>query len=99
MGGVVVEVETLGGVAGIGFTSITNSAVAASAVNQAEETLRIVNDRHGVGLTTITEVLRSQTALLRARLSLLAARYDYYVGYAQTLLATGLLTDVTKLSN
>jgi OMF family outer membrane factor len=72
--------------------------VAASAVHQAEETLRIVNDRHTVGLTTITEVLRSQTALLRARLSLLAARYDYYVGYAQTLLSTGLLTDVTKLT-
>lgn len=80
------------------LTSQERVTVAASAVHQAEETLRIVNDRHNVGLTTITEVLRSQTALLRARLSLLAARYNYYVGYAQTLLATGLLTDVTKLT-
>jgi outer membrane protein TolC len=79
-------------------TSQEKVLVAKSAVNQAEETLRIVNDRHGVGLTTITEVLRSQTALLRARLNLLAARYDYYVGYAQTLLVTGQLTDVGKLT-
>ncbi len=33
MGGVVVEVETLSGIVGIGFTSITNSAIAAAAVN------------------------------------------------------------------
>jgi len=80
------------------LTSQERVGVAAAAVDQAEETLRIVNDRHGVGLTTITEVLRAQTALLRARLNLLAARYDYYVGYAQTLLAAGLLTDVSNLT-
>lgn len=68
--------------------------VAARAVAQAEETLRIVQDRYQEGLTTITELLRAETALLRARLNLLAARYDYYVGYAQVLLASGRLTDV-----
>jgi len=31
---------------------------------------------------------------VRARLSLLAARYDYYISYAQILLASGRLTDV-----
>jgi len=81
------------------LTSQERVNVAASAVDLAKETLRIVNDRNAVGLTTITEVLRSQTALLRARLNLLAARYDYYLGYAQTLLATGQLTDVTKLTS
>jgi len=35
MGGVVVEVTTAGGVTGIGFTSITNSAVVASAIDVA----------------------------------------------------------------
>jgi outer membrane protein TolC len=72
--------------------------VAAGAVDQAAEAYRIAGDRHGVGLTTVTEVLRAQTALVRARMSLLAARYDYYVGYAQTLLATGQLNDVTPLA-
>lgn len=68
--------------------------VAATAVSQAEEALRIVRDRHGVGLATITEVLNSQTALLRSRMNLLGARYDYYVGYARTLLVTGKLDGV-----
>ncbi|MCS6806885.1 MAG: TolC family protein [Acidobacteriota bacterium] len=68
--------------------------VAARTVDQAAEVLRIVQDRHQEGLTTITEVLRAGTALVRARLNLLAARYDYYVGYAQVLLASGRLNDV-----
>lgn len=68
--------------------------VAARAVTQAEETLRIVQDRYQEGLTTITEMLRAETALLRARLNVLTARYDYYVGYANLLLASGRLTDV-----
>lgn len=68
--------------------------VAARAVNQAIEAMRIVQDRYREGLTTITEVLRAETALVRSRMNLLAARYDYYVGYAGVLLATGRLTDV-----
>jgi outer membrane protein TolC len=69
-------------------------AVAARSVDQAQEALRIVQDRYQEGLTTITEVLRAETALLRARLNVLAARYDYYVGYANVLLMSGRLTDV-----
>ncbi|MCS6817197.1 MAG: TolC family protein [Blastocatellia bacterium] len=68
--------------------------VAARAVQQAEEALRIVQDRHQEGLTTITEVLRAQTALVRARMNALTARYEYVVGYATVLLATGRLTDI-----
>jgi len=67
---------------------------AAEAVTQAREALRIVEDRYQAGLTIITEVLRAQTAFVRARLNLLAARYDYYMGYAHILIATGRLTDV-----
>lgn len=81
------------------LTSRERVHVAAKSVDQAAETLRIVNDRHGVGLTTITEVLRSQTTLLRTQMNVLAARYDYYLSYAQTLLATGSLTDVARLTN
>jgi outer membrane protein TolC len=69
--------------------------VAASAVSQASEALRIVQDRHGEGLTTISEVLNAQTALLRAKMNLLAARYDYYLGFAHARLASGKLEDVT----
>ncbi|UCF36016.1 MAG: TolC family protein [Acidobacteriota bacterium] len=72
--------------------------VAASAVDQAAETLRIVQDRHGVGLTTVTEVLRAQTALLKSQMMLLGARYDYYLGYANTLMVTGSLNDVSPFT-
>jgi outer membrane protein len=68
--------------------------VAAQAVSQAEEALRIVRDRYQKGLTIITEVLRAETAFVRTRLNLIAARYDYYIGYARVLVAGGRLTDV-----
>ena len=69
-------------------------AVVAQVTAQATETLRMVQDRYHAGLTTITELLRAQTALVRARSDVLAARYDQYVGYANVLLAAGRLKDV-----
>lgn len=69
-------------------------AVTARVISQATEALRIVQDRYHEGLTTITEVLRAETALTEARMKVLAARYDHYVGYASVLLATGRLLDV-----
>lgn len=72
--------------------------VAAVAVDQAAETLRITQDRHEEGLTLITELLRAQTAVVRAQMNLLGARYDYYVGYAQTLLVSGQLRDVASFN-
>jgi len=71
-------------------------AVSARSVDQAGESLRIVQDRYREGLTTITEVLRAETAHVRARLNLLAARYDHYVGYATVLLVTGHLIAVDE---
>jgi outer membrane protein TolC len=69
-------------------------AVAARAAEQAKEVLRIVRDRYEAGLTTITEVLRAETALVRSRMSVLKARYDHYIGYAGMLMASGRLTGV-----
>ncbi|HEU4478675.1 MAG TPA: TolC family protein [Pyrinomonadaceae bacterium] len=69
-------------------------AVVAQITAQATETLRMVQDRYHAGLTTITELLRAQTALVRARSDVLTARYDQYVGYANVLLAAGRLKDV-----
>jgi outer membrane protein TolC len=69
-------------------------AVVAQVTAQATETLRMVQDRYHAGLTTITELLRAQTALVRARSDVLAARYEQYVGYANVQLAAGRLKDV-----
>jgi outer membrane protein TolC len=68
--------------------------VASSAAEQAAAAARIVRDRYENGLTTITEQLRADHALLAARLAFLDARYDYITGYADLLRATGDLTDV-----
>ncbi|NWF56183.1 MAG: TolC family protein [Syntrophaceae bacterium] len=67
-------------------------------VTQAQEALRIVQDRYKEGLTTITEVLRAETALLRTRLNLVSSRYEHYIGYARVLMATGKLTDVAAFN-
>ncbi len=69
--------------------------VAAQVEAQAAETLRIVQDRYHAGLTTITELLRAQTSLVRARSDVINARHDQYLGYANLLLATGSLKDVS----
>ncbi|HQR35347.1 MAG TPA: TolC family protein [Blastocatellia bacterium] len=68
--------------------------VAERIIAQASEALRITQDRYQAGLTTITEVLRAETTLTRARLIVLSARHDYYVGYASVMLVTGRMTDV-----
>jgi outer membrane protein TolC len=68
--------------------------LAARSAEQAEEALRIIQIRYREGLTTITEMLRAETALVRSQMNLIAARYDHYVGFANVLLATGRLTDV-----
>ncbi|HEX7420669.1 MAG TPA: TolC family protein [Thermoanaerobaculia bacterium] len=68
--------------------------VASSAAEQAAAAARIVEDRYENGLTTITEELRSQTALVGARLALLAARHQYITGYAELLRSTGGLHDI-----
>lgn len=68
--------------------------LATEVVAQAQEALRIVQDRYREGLTTITEVLRAQTAFVRTRQNLLGARYEYYLSYAQVLIVSGRLNDV-----
>jgi outer membrane protein TolC len=73
-------------------------SVASSAIAHADETFRIVRARHQAGLTTITEVLRAHTALVRARMNLVSARYLHAVGYGQVLLATGRLADLGQFT-
>lgn len=74
-------------------------AVGEKSVAQAGETLRIVRDRYDQGLTTITEVLRAQTAAVQAKLARLGSLYDYYVGYADVLRSTGALTAIDPFVN
>lgn len=75
-------------------TARSKIQVSVKSIAQAEEALRIVQDRYKFGLTTFNEVLRSESAFVRAKHNLLTARYEYYVAFASLLHATGKLTDV-----
>lgn len=65
--------------------------VTKSAIGQAEESLRIVQNRYGAGLTTITELLRAQTDLIQARTAYYQALYEHRIAKANAELATGAL--------
>lgn len=65
---------------------------ASSAIEQAEESLRIVRNRYEAGLETVTAVLQSETALAEARFRKLAAQYDRRVSRAMLEHAAGRLT-------
>jgi outer membrane protein TolC len=80
-------------------TAMAKIRTSIRSVIQAEEALRIVQDRYKSGVAAFDPVLQAEAALLRAHHDLLSARYEYYVGYASVLLATGRLTDVTAFDH
>jgi outer membrane protein TolC len=65
---------------------------ARDSVEQARESLRIIQNRYDAGLVTITELLRSQTAELEARTGYLGALHDWEVARASLERAAGTLT-------
>jgi outer membrane protein TolC len=66
--------------------------VASAAVAQAEESLRITKNRYDAGLTTVTDLLRNETAALEARTRRLAAIYDQRIAAVLLELAAGTLS-------
>jgi len=67
--------------------------VSRDAQSQAEESLRIIQNRYEVGLATITDLLRVETARTAAQKNYLNALFDYRVGCAALELATGELAE------
>lgn len=65
--------------------------VTSSAAAQAEESLRIIRNRYESGLTTVTELLRAETALTEARMRHVAASYDQRLARVQLEMAAGAL--------
>jgi outer membrane protein TolC len=65
--------------------------VAREAVAQAEESLRIVQDRYDAGLTTIVELLDNEMALTATRTNLTRTLYDATVSQARLDLSLGRL--------
>lgn len=68
------------------------AAAAKTAVDQAQASLRIIENRYQAGLTDITELLRAQTAQLDARTQYFSALHDWQVARARLEYAAGELT-------
>jgi outer membrane protein len=74
-------------------TSRQQLDVAREAIAQAQEGLRIVQDRYNSGLTTITDVLGAEEAVQRTQTDYWQAVYRYHISYAGLELASGALNE------
>ena len=61
-------------------------------MTQAEESLRITQNRYEAGFNNVTDLLRTETALLEAQTRQLAAVHDQRIAAAALELAAGTLT-------
>ena len=66
--------------------------VAKASVAEAEESLRITQNRYEAGINNVTDLLRTETAVLEARTRQLAAIHDQRVAAAMLELAAGTLS-------
>jgi outer membrane protein len=57
--------------------------------SEAEESLRIIQNRYESGLATITDLLRAEAANTAAQRNYLNSLFDYRIGFAALELATG----------
>ena len=73
--------------------------VSRAAVAEAEESLRIIQNRYAAGMATVTDLLRNETALLESRTRYLAAVHDQRVAAAMLEYAAGSLTADSEVLN
>jgi outer membrane protein TolC len=73
-------------------TAALSLETAQAALNDSAESLRIVKNRYGAGLATITELLRAEDAERQSQSSYWHAVYGNAMAYAELLYATGTLT-------
>jgi outer membrane protein len=72
---------------------------AKAAVAQAEESLRITQNRYEAGMANVTDLLRTETAVLETRTRQLAAVHDQRVAAALLELAAGRLSADSEVLN
>ena len=73
-------------------TAALQVETARASMDQAAESLRIVNNRYDAGLATITDLLRAEDAERESQTGYWRAVYGNAVAYAELLYATGTLT-------
>lgn len=73
--------------------------VAKASVAEAEESLRITQNRYEAGMSNVTDLLRTETAVLDARTRYLAAIHDQRIAATMLEMAAGRLTANSELLN
>jgi len=73
--------------------------VAKAAVAEAEESLRITQNRYEAGMSNVTDLLRNETAVLESRTRYLGAVHDQRVAATMLELAAGQLTPDSEVLN
>jgi len=73
--------------------------VAQASVAEADESLRITQNRYQGGLSNVTDLLRTETAVLEARTRHLAAIHDQRIAAAMLELAAGTLSADSEVLN
>lgn len=71
--------------------------VARAAVAEAEESLRITQNRYAAGMSNVTDLLRTETAVLESRTRHLAAVHDQRVAATMLELAAGRLSPESEV--
>jgi outer membrane protein TolC len=73
--------------------------VAKAAVAEAEESLRITQNRYEAGMANVTDLLRNETAALESRTRYLAAVHDQRVAAAMVEMAAVRLNPDSEVLN
>jgi outer membrane protein TolC len=73
--------------------------VAKASVAEAEESLRITQNRYEAGIANVTDLLRTETAVLESRTRFLAAVHDQRVAATMVEFAEGRLTADSEVLN
>ena len=73
-------------------TAASQLEVSKAAMEQSAESLRIVKNRYGAGLATITDLLRAEDAERQSQFNYWHAVYANAMAYSELLFATGKLT-------
>ena len=73
--------------------------VAKASVAEAEESLRITQNRYQAGMNNVTDLLRTETAVLDAQTRYLAAIHDQRIAATMLALAAGTLSADSEVLN
>jgi outer membrane protein TolC len=73
--------------------------VANAAVAEADESLRITQNRYDAGMSNVTDLLRNETAVLESRTRYLAAVHDQRIAATMLELAAGRLSPDSEVLN